>query len=43
MEEKQENYRFGIKEEAAWRHHLDEEGFVVIKDWVEREECAERV
>ena len=37
------NCRFHFQDEAAWRSHLEKEGYVVISNWIPREECAKYV
>lgn len=38
-----EKYRFAFEDEQGWRRHLDEEGFVVIANWLSTEECEKYV
>ena len=41
--QKEESYRFKFEDEAGWRKHLEDQGFVVIAEWIPREDCREYV
>jgi hypothetical protein len=36
MQPQEEPYRFGFQHELLWKDYLKDNGFVVIKDWLNR-------
>lgn len=38
-----EGYRIAYEDKAKWRQHLQEHGFVVIKNYIPKDQCEKYV